>query len=173
MSLAVEVYQYLVHQDPAWDYKTFDTAKDVPLAEKTIAKTWDSTDANLQPFFSHGGKLLMYHGWADPGIPPRNSVGYYTSVVDRAGGAAKAADSIRLFMVPGMGHCRGGDGTDTFDAVQALDRWVENGKAPEQIAASRIRNGVPDRTRPLCAYPRTAHYKGTGSSDDATNFSCK
>jgi feruloyl esterase len=173
MSLAVEVYQYLVHQDPAWDYKTFDAAKDVPLAEKTIAETWDSTDANLQPFFSHGGKLLMYHGWADPGIPPRNSVGYYTSVVDRAGGAAKAADSIRLFMVPGMGHCRGGDGTDTFDAVQALDRWVENGKAPEQIAASRIRNGVPDRTRPLCAYPRTAHYKGTGSSDDATNFSCK
>lgn len=173
MSLAVEIYQYLVHQDPAWDYKTFDTAKDVPLAEKRIAKTWDSTDANLQPFFTHGGKLLMYHGWADPGIPPRNSVGYYTNVVDHSGGAAKAADSIRLFMVPGMGHCRGGDGTDTFDPVQALDRWVETDKAPDQIAASRIRNGVSDRTRPLCPYPETAHYKGTGSTDDAANFACR
>lgn len=173
MSLAVEVYQYLVHQDPAWNYQTFDAAKDVPLAEKTIGKTWDSIDANLQPFFSHGGKLLMYHGWADPGIPPRNSVGYYTSVVDRAGGAAKAGNSVRLFMVPGMGHCRGGDGTDTFDPVQALDQWMETGRAPEQIPASRVRNGVTDRTRPLCAYPQTAHYQGTGSTDDAANFACR
>ena len=173
MSLAVEVYQYLVHQDAAWDYKDFDPSKDVPLAEKTIAKTWDSTDSNLQPFFSHGGKLLMYHGWADPGIPPLNSVGYYTSVVEKVGGAPKASDSIRLFMVPGMGHCRGGDGTDTFDPVNALNSWVQNGKAPDQIPAARIRNGAPDRTRPLCPYPQVAHYQGSGSTDDAANFACK
>ena len=172
MSLAIEVYQYLVHQDPKWDYQTFDPAKDIGQADKTITKTWDSTDPNLTPFFSHGGKLLMYHGWADPGIPPRNSVNYYTSVVDQVG-AAKAADEIRLFMVPGMGHCRGGDGTDTFDPVAALDHWVQQGKAPEQIMASRVRNGAAERTRPLCAYPQAAHYNGAGSTDDAANFSCR
>ena len=173
MSLAVEVYQYLVHQDAAWDYKTFDPDRDIALAEKKIGKTWDSTDSNLGPFFSHGGKLLMYHGWADPGIPPLNSVGYYASVVDRAGGVAKAADSIRLFMVPGMGHCRGGDGTDTFDAVRALDGWVGAGKAPNQIPASRVRNGAVDRTRPPCVYPQVARYTGAGSTDDAANFMCR
>ncbi|HLK47017.1 MAG TPA: tannase/feruloyl esterase family alpha/beta hydrolase [Bryobacteraceae bacterium] len=172
MSLAVEVYQYLVHQDPAWDYRSFDPAKDVALADQKIAKTWDSTDPNLRPFFAHGGKLLMYHGWADPGIPPLNSVAYYTSVVKNVG-ADGGADSIRLFMVPGMGHCRGGDGTDTFDPVQALDEWVGSGRPPDHIPASRVRNGASDRTRPLCPYPQTAHYQGTGSTDEAANFSCK
>jgi feruloyl esterase len=114
----------------------------------------------------------MYHGWADPGIPPLNSVGYYTSVVKKVG-ASQASESIRLFMVPGMGHCRGGDGTDTFDAVSALNAWVEDRKAPDQIPASRVRNGAADRTRPLCPYPQVAHYKGTGSSDDAANFACR
>ena len=172
ISLAVEVYQNLVHQDPKWDYKTFDADKDVALAEKTIGATFDSTDADLKPFFSHGGKLLMYHGWADPGIPPQHSVNYYQSVVDKLGGVANTTDSIRLFMVPGMGHCRGGDGTDTFDAVSALDGWVEKGQAPDQILASRLRNGAADRTRPLCPYPQVARYKGSGSTDDAANFSC-
>jgi feruloyl esterase len=161
-----------VHQDPKWDYQKFDPAKDIGQADKTIAKTWNSTEPDLSPFFSHSGKLLMYHGWADPGIPPRNSINYYTSVVETVG-AAKAADEIRLFMVPGMGHCRGGDGTDTFDPVAALDRWVQQGKAPDQIAASRVRNGTAERTRPLCPYPQAAHYNGTGSTDDAANFSCR
>jgi feruloyl esterase len=89
------------------------------------------------------------------------------------GGASKVSGSYRLFMVPGMGHCRGGDGTDTFDAMKALEQWVEQGKAPEQLAASRIRNGAVDRTRPLCPYPQVASYKGSGSIDDAANFSCK
>jgi len=169
MSYAIEVYQDLVFQFLHWDYKTFDPAKDVPRAEKAIGKTWDSIDPNLKPFFTHGGKLLMYHGWADPGIPPRSSVNYYNSVVEKT----QAVDSIRLFMVPGMGHCRGGDGTDSFDAVGALDRWVTQGQTPAQIPASRMRNGVPDRTRPLCAYPQSAHYKGTGSTDDAANFTCR
>lgn len=172
MSYAVEVYGYLVHQDPQWDYQAFSAEKDVALAERTIARTWDSTDPNLTPFFSHNGKLLMYHGWADPGIPPRSSVTYYSSVVEKLG-PAKTSDSIRLFMVPGMGHCRGGDGTDTFDAVGALDRWVEQGKAPDLILASHVRNGAVDRTRPLCPYPQTAHYNGTGSTDDAASFTCK
>jgi len=172
MSLAVEVYQNLVFQNPNWDYRNFDPDKDIAEAVKTVGATMDSIDPNLKPFAGDGGKLLMYHGWADPGIPPRSSVNYYQSVVD-ALGTGKTKDSIRLFMVPGMGHCRGGDGTDTFDPVTALDQWVMKGKAPQQIAASHLTKGVVDRTRPLCPYPEVAKYKGTGDTNDAANFACR
>ena len=173
MSLASETYAYLVYQDPNWDYRKFDPDRDIANAEKVIGKTMDAIDPNLRPFFSHRGKLLMYHGWADPGIPPLNSVHYYTSVVDTLGGVSKAGDSIRLFMVPGMGHCRGGDGTDTFDAVAALDQWVTAGHAPDRIEASHSTIGEIDKTRPLCPYPQVAAYKGAGDTNDAANFVCR
>ncbi len=173
MALADEVYKYLVFQDADWNYLTFNPARDIATAEKNISKVMDSVDPNLKPLFDRGGKLLMYHGWADPGIAPQNSVNYYKSVVDKLGGSAKTSNSIRLFMVPGMGHCGGGDGTSTFSMIDALSKWVEQGKAPDQIPASRTRSGVVDRTRPLCPYPQTAQYKGSGSTDEAANFSCK
>ncbi len=173
LSLANETYQYLVFQDPSWDYRKFDAVRDVAKAETVIGPTMDAIDPNLRPFFGHGGKLLMYHGWADPGIAPLNSVHYYSSVVDTLGGAAKTKDSIRLFMVPGMGHCRGGDGTDSFDPVAALDQWVTKGQAPEQIVASHSTKGAIDKTRPLCPYPQVATYNGTGDTNTAANFACK
>jgi len=133
----------------------------------------NSADPDLKPFFSHGGKLIMYHGWADPGIPPMFSVEYFKNVAEKDGGAKKAGDSIRLFMVPGMGHCAGGDGPNTFNSMAALAAWVEMGRAPDQMVASRATRGQVDRTRPLCPYPQTAVYKGSGSTDDAANFACK
>jgi feruloyl esterase len=180
MSLAVETYQYLVFKNPAWDFRTIDAQKDFVQADKEIRTLMNSTDPNLKPFFAkttahggeHGGKLLMYHGWADPGIPPGNSLDYYKSVVETVG-PKPSADSLRLFMIPGMGHCRGGDGTDTFGGIAALSNWVENGKAPERIEASHSTKGVIDKTRPLCAYPQTAVYNGSGDTNDAVNFTCK
>ena len=172
MALAVETYQYLVFKDPKWDYLKFDPIRDMMIASRVIGPTMDAVDPNLHPFFKHGGKLLMYHGWADPGIAPQNSVNYFTSVEDLVGGKAKASDSIRLFMVPGMGHCAGGDGTDDFDKIGTLASWVETNKAPDSIPAAHKTKGVVDRTRPLCPYPATAHYKGSGSTDDAANFVC-
>jgi feruloyl esterase len=173
MDLAVETYKYLVFQDPKWDYLSFNPEVDVARAEKSISTLMNSVDPNLKPLFLHGGKLLQYHGWADPGIPPGSSVNYYKSVLEAMGGKAKVNDSYRLFMLPGMGHCGGGDGTSTFDMVSALDQWVVQGKAPDQIVASKVVSGAVVRTRPLCPYPQVATYKGSGSTDDATNFSCK
>jgi len=173
MSLATDVYKYLVFNNPNWDYKTINPDSDFALAEKAIKDSMDATNPNLKPFVDHGGKLLIYHGWSDPGIPPLNTVQYYKNVVDALGGTSKTANSIRLFMIPGMNHCSGGNGTDKFDGIGALEQWKEHGKAPDQILASHQTAGKVDRTRPLCPYPQTATYKGSGSTDDAGSFVCK
>jgi feruloyl esterase len=130
----------------------------------------DGLNPNLKPFLDRGGKIIQYHGWNDPQISPRSSVNYYEAVAKANGGVSKIQANYRLFMVPGMNHCQGGDGTSTFNMLDALTAWVEKGTAPESIPASRTN---PNRTRPLCAYPATAQYKGSGSTDEAANFVCK
>jgi feruloyl esterase len=164
--------QNRVFKDPRWDYRTFNFDSDIAQLERESA-TVDARDPNLQPFFGHGGKLIQYHGWNDNLIPPLNSVNYYNSVAKALGGAPKVSASYRLFMVPGMAHCRGGDGTDRFDAISVLDRWVEEGKAPDSIIAARYTGDKLERTRPLCPYPQVAVYNDSGSTDDAANFSCR
>jgi feruloyl esterase len=133
----------------------------------------NATDPNMKPFFSHRGKLLLYHGWSDPNVATLNTIKYYESVVQNLGGADKASDQVRLFLAPGMGHCGGGEGPNTFDMVTALEQWVEKGKAPDAIPASHATNGQVDRTRPLCRYPQVAKYNGSGDPNDAASFACK
>jgi feruloyl esterase len=173
-SVAADSFSYVVYKNPAWDWKTMNLDSDVAMIEKTYGTLIDATDPNMHPFFAHKGKLLMYHGWSDQAIAPLNSINYYNSVVKNLGGEAKAADDIRLFMVPAMAHCAGGEGPNDFDKMTAIQQWVERGKAPETMIASHLtKSGTPDRTRPLCRYPRVARYKGTGSTDDAANFTCE
>jgi feruloyl esterase len=168
--VGVDLFKYIVFSDANWDFKTLNWDSDLDKTLKA-SKDMDAMDANLKPYFDRGGKIISYHGWADPQISPGSTVGYYESVMGKMGGASKVQENYRLFMVPGMNHCQGGVGTDQFDMVTALENWVEKKQAPASIQASR--NAAPPRTRPLCPYPQVAVYNGSGSSDDAANFTCK
>jgi feruloyl esterase len=172
-------FRYMVFENPEWDYHSFHytTApgfdNDMEVTEEKVGAMFNATDPDLRPFRANGGKLIQYHGWSDPDIPPTNSINYYESVVAAlSGGLRDTREFYRLFMVPGMQHCTGGPGTSRFDALTALEQWAEQKKAPEQIPAAHLTNGKVDRTRPLCAYPQEAKYMGSGSTDDAANFSC-
>ncbi len=172
-SVASDTFTYIVYKNPAWDWKTMNLDSDVAQLDKTEDGSIDAMDPNMKPFFAHKGKLLMYHGWSDQLIAPENSIHYYASVVKNLGGEKKALNDVRLFMVPGMAHCGGGEGPNDFDKVAAIQQWVEQGKAPETMIASHLdETGTADRTRPLCVYPKVARYKGAGSTDDAANFTC-
>jgi Tannase and feruloyl esterase len=116
--------------------------------------------------------LIVYPGWAEPVVPPQDTASYYESVAKTMGGYDKVRDFFRFFAAPGMGHCAGGPGPNQFDALGALEQWVEKGIAPDKLIASHTTNGKVDRTRPLCPYPQVARFKGPGSSDEAANFVC-
>jgi len=162
-------FKYVIYKDAKWDWHNFDADKDLAAA-KQADRIESVTTANLSAFTGHNGKLILYHGYSDPQVSPQGGIEYFEALQKQT---KNATTSTRLFMVPGMGHCRGGEGaTDDFDAVAPLDHWVETGQAPQRILASHITDGKTVRTRPLCAYPQVAHYKGTGSTDDAANFVC-
>lgn len=170
-------FRYMVYNDATWEPKNFDLKKDLAAARKAGA-VLSSVDPDLRKFQARGGKLILYHGWCDAAIPGQAVIDYYNSVVKKMG-AKNTGQFVRLFMAPGMQHCGAGAGPNSFgqggapkgdpssNIAAALAAWVEKGTAPERIVASR-----KDRTRPLCAYPKTAKYKGSGSTDDAANFEC-
>jgi feruloyl esterase len=159
----LDFWRYWVFHDPGWDFRSFDFDRDVAYADSQMAFL-TANDPDLSRFQSRGGRLLIYQGWADPVVPPEDTIRYYETVTPAAG--------ARLFLIPGMGHCSGGPGPSTFDGLDALDTWVSKGAAPSRIVATHSTNGQVDRSRPLCPYPQIARWKGAGSTDDAASFEC-
>ena len=177
-SAAGQFYGMGVLQDSNLDVHTMDIDSAVALADKKFGFI-NHTSPDLDAFMQRGGKVIMYHGWDDPSITAMNSVEYYDSVVKRIqekrnlksnkAALTETQKFARLFLVPGMQHCGGGAGADTFDAVGVLDQWVDHRVAPDKIIASRAE---PAFTRPLCAYPQEARYNGSGDRTDASNWKC-
>jgi feruloyl esterase len=160
----------LVFENPKWDFRSFDYDRDATRTVKAASAQLDVPPDRLDGFFAGGGKLLLSHGWADGLIPAQSTVDFHEALT-RDLGPKKAADGVRLFMVPGMGHCAGGNGPWVFDAISTLDTWVETGRAPERIVVSNP-PGAPARTRPLCPWPQQAVYAGEGNTDDEKSFKC-
>jgi feruloyl esterase len=191
-------YGEMIFEKPKWDFRTMNFDRDVTFADQKAGWIIDSTSPDLRSFRAHGGKLIQYHGWADAAISPINSVNYYEQVRDfttkypdpRSDASKPVDDFYRLFMAPGLAHCSGGAGPINFgnsafnssvvaagpdrDAFAALEQWVEKGVAPDRITGSGPAPLDPSKTmsRPLCPHPQVAVYKGSGDSNDATNFTC-
>ena len=170
----IDMFRYIANQDPAWDWRNFDLEKDIERA-LLHGKEIHAVSADLAKFKARGGKLLLYHGWSDGGsggaISAFNTISYYESVLKQMG--PNQNNWLRLFMVPGMAHCGGGTGPNQFNALAALERWREQNEPPKSITATRVNeHGGIDMTRPLCPYPQRAVYKGTGSTNDAANYTC-
>jgi feruloyl esterase len=168
---AVEPFKYVVFKNRQWDWRAFHLSTDLPRALRVDEGVINRTDPNLQPFFDAGGKLLMYHGWSDPQVPPLATIAYFNAVL-KATSESRRGTAIELYMQPGVNHCWGGDGPDTFDPIGALDQWMRSGRAPARITAIHTSDTGVDRTRPLCPYPQVAQYVGSGSIDQAENFRC-
>jgi feruloyl esterase len=162
--------RFMVMENAGYDPLSFDYDTDLPKAVAKLSATIDATNPDLSGFAKHGGKLIQYHGWNDPGVAPESSTDYHDRVAARLGHAPD--DFYRLFMVPGMQHCVGGPGTDRFDVLAALEAWVEKGTAPDRILAAHVDGAAVTRTRPLCPYPQVARWTGKGSTDEAGNFNC-
>jgi len=184
---STQAFANMVYNDPKWDFKSFSLERDSKLADEKLATSLNAIDPNLKAFKARGGKLILYHGWSDAALPPVNTINYFQSVVAKIG-QRETGSFVRLFMVPGMQHCGGGPGPNNFGAAVsatqsdpqhdmsvAIERWVEQGIAPDQIIASKRQGDAKSpavRTRPLCPFPQVARYKGSGSTDDAANFVC-
>jgi feruloyl esterase len=182
--LATVLFGEGVHRNAAWDVHQFNLSRDLPAVDGVMNLHAD--DPAIDAFRARGGKLLLYQGWMDPLVSAQSTLGYMAAL-ERRFGRTRLTEFTRLFMVPGMEHCRGGGVPDQFGAVgddapvvdadhdllSALEAWVEQGRAPQRIVTTRIDDGRTLRTRPLCAWPRHSSYQGRGSIDEAANFACR
>jgi tannase/feruloyl esterase len=169
-AFGTEFFKYLVFGDSTWDYTRYDLSH-AAADTKTINALLSPTNPDLSAFAKRGGKLILAHGWSDPALNPQMTIDYFEAVRQRD---RSAAQYTRLFMLPGVTHCGGGTGCDVADWYSVIRNWVERGDAPERIVAKKLgQDGRVIRTRPLCAYPRSASYNGTGSTDDEASFSCR
>jgi feruloyl esterase len=175
----VEAFRWMVHRDPEWDVTRFDLERDLERARERLGPIADA-NPDVSAFLRRGGKLMLYHGWNDVAIPAGATLDYYAAMREAVGPLAD--QQARLFMIPGLLHCWGGPGPTFFDKVAKMDRWVESGIAPERIVAVEydppvsfftLTHSRKVRARPLCPWPKVARYRGTGSTDEAANFSCQ
>lgn len=184
--LAVDLFGQGVYHTTDWDPGSLNIVRELTAVDKEMPEL-KANDPNVKAFKNRGGKIIIYQGWMDPSVIASQSIDYYKSCEKILGGESKTHTFMRLFMVPGMYHCAGGEATDHFggsmssdaigdsdhDCLSAVVRWVEDGIAPDRIIASKIISGKVVRTRPLCPYPEQAIYKGSGSTDEAANFECR
>ena len=173
--ITMEWWRYFLNQNPQWDWSVLTPALyeqywDQSVEEFSGVLATDNPD--LTAFRDRGGKIVLWHGWSDQLIYPEGTIDYYQRVQKQMGGPDNTARFARLFLAPGVGHCAGGPGPQPTGQLDAVVHWVEEGKAPETLTAERRENGAVVRRRPLCQFPLVAKYKGTGSTDDAANFTC-
>jgi feruloyl esterase len=175
-AFTVDWLKYFLTLNPQFDWTTMTPAIyehfwDQSVEQYGIVIGTDNPD--LSAFRDHGGKEIMWHGWADQLITGQGTIDYYKRLQQQMGGAEKTSQFVRLFMAPGVAHCAGGVGPNPYGQLDALVSWVEDGKPPVTVtAARRDQAGTITRSRPLCQFPMVAKYKGSGSTDDAANFVC-
>ena len=174
IGIATGVLRDAILKDPAWDYRTspIDFDRHVALADRSDIARVNASNPDISAYVRRGGKLILSGGWNNALVPAGAVLEYYQRV-EAAIGRANTDRAVRLYMVPGMIECNGGPGTDTFDMLAVMRRWVERDLAPREVLASRVERGKVVRTRPLCPYPQAATYRGRGSTDDAASFSCR
>ena len=173
--IAIDQPRYWVYFDPEWDWRTLDYGNYLGFFKDTVERVGPlmaSDDPDLADFRDGGGKVVLWHGWNDQLIAAEGTIDYYDRVAAELGGHERTQEFARLFMAPGVAHCAGGDGPQPQGLFQAVVDWVEQGKAPDRIIASKAIDGGT-QTRPLCPYPAAARWTGTGSSDDAASFACE
>ena len=174
--ITLEWWRYFLNQNPQWDWHMLTReAYENYWAQSTeeFSSVLSTDNPDLAAFRDRGGKLILWHGLADQLIYPQGTMDYYKRVQQQMGGADKTSAFARLFLAPGVGHCGGGVGPQPGGQLDAMVHWVEDNKAPEALQATkRDQTGKPIRTRPLCQYPLVAKYNGSGSTDEASNFTC-